>query len=71
MEDLKQHVRDVYSREQTKFDNRESYYKSDNYIPPKNSIPVIYNGKEYKSKAQCCYCENISISTLNKYLNEK
>lgn len=48
----------------------EERYNVDNYIPPKNAISVIYKGKEYKSKAQCCYLEGITKNQLNKYLYE-
>lgn len=43
-------------------------FYSVNYNPPKNSICVIYNGKEYKSKKQCCILENITMTQLNNYL---
>lgn len=43
-------------------------FYSVNYNPPKNSVCVIYNGKEYKSKKQCCILENITMTQLNNYL---
>ena len=51
-------------------EEKTSNYFSDNYIPPKNAKPVIYKGKEYKSKKQCCILEKINLYTLNKYLSE-
>jgi len=47
---------------------RDRYF-SNSYTPPKNAKPVIYKGKAYKSKTQCCYCENITKTELSKYLN--
>ena len=51
-------------------EKEKQFYSFDNYIPPKNAKFVTYNGKEYKSKTQCCVLEGISLNTLNKYLNE-
>lgn len=47
---------------------RMDEFYGDLYNPPKNAKSVTYNGKTYKSKAQCCYIENITSSKLNKYL---
>ena len=72
MEELKEHVRKVYAtaekRKCEKIEHNDLLYKSDNYNPPKNSVSVTYMGTKYKSKKQCCYCENITMNTLNKYL---
>lgn len=58
----------VITREKERINHIKEYYSTNNYIPPKNAKPVIYKGKEYKSKKQCCILEKISLNTLNKYL---
>ena len=45
-------------------------YNNPEYNPPKNAKSIIYKGRVYKSKKQCCIIENISLNFLNKYLNE-
>lgn len=39
------------------------------YKPNKNCKPVIYNGTEYLSKAQCMALEGITRKELDEYLN--
>lgn len=39
------------------------------YKPNKNCKPVIYNGTEYLSKAQCMALEGITRKELDAYLN--
>ena len=60
----------VLNSKKEAIEKEKEFYSFDNYIPPKNAKPVTYNGKEYKSKKQCCVLEEISLNTLNKYLNE-
>lgn len=49
---------------------KEKYSKK-NYKPNKNCVPVTYNGKEYKSKAQCMALEKISRKELDEYLKSQ
>lgn len=48
---------------------KASKYAFKNYKPNKNCKPVIYKGKEYKSKAQCIALEKITRKELDTYLN--
>lgn len=43
-------------------------YWPENYKPNKNCTPIIYNGIEYLSKAQCMALEGITRKELNEYL---
>ena len=54
--------------EQILKDKKKRKYSPKNYKPNKNCVPVIYNGTEYKSKAQCMAVEGISQKELNEYL---
>lgn len=47
---------------------KKDKYAFKNYKPNKNCVPVTYNGKEYKSKAQCIALEGITRKELNDYL---
>lgn len=46
-------------------------YSFKNYKPNKNCVPVTYNGKEYKSKAQCIALEGITRKELEAYLKNR
>lgn len=50
---------------------KKDKYSRKNYKPNKNCVPVIYNGKEYKSKAQCIALEGITRKELETYLKEQ
>lgn len=45
-------------------------YWPENYRPNKNSVPVVYNGVTYLSKAQCMALEGITRKELEAYLTE-
>ena len=47
---------------------KKDKYSFKNYRPNKNCVPVVYKGKEYKSKAQCIVLEGITRKELDKYL---
>lgn len=47
---------------------RKEKYSPKNYKPNKNCVPVVYKGKEYKSKAQCMVLEKITRKELEEYL---
>lgn len=47
---------------------RASKYNPKNYKPNKNCKPVVYKGKEYKSKAQCIALNKITRKELEEYL---
>lgn len=48
----------------------KNFYSFENYRPNKNAKPVVYNGTQYLSKAQCMALENISRKELDEYLNQ-
>ena len=50
---------------------KKDKYSLKNYKPNKNCVPVTYNGKEYKSKAQCIALEGITRKELEAYLKEQ
>lgn len=43
-------------------------YAFGTYKPNKNAVPVIYQGKEYLSKAQCMILNDITRKELDEYL---
>lgn len=47
-----------------------NFYSFENYKPNKNAKPVVYNGTQYLSKAQCMALENISRKELDEYLSQ-
>lgn len=47
---------------------RKKKYSLKTYKPNKNCVPVTYNGKQYKSKAQCIALEKITRKQLEEYL---
>lgn len=47
---------------------KKDKYSFKNYKPNKNCVPVTYNGKKYKSKAQCIVLEGITRTDLDNYL---
>lgn len=54
-------------KNQTK--NTKDFYSFKNYKPNRNAKPVVYNGTEYLSKAQCMALEGITRKELDAYLN--
>lgn len=50
---------------------KKDKYAFKNYKPNKNCVPVTYNGKKYKSKAQCIALEGITRKELEAYLKEQ
>jgi hypothetical protein len=58
----------LYNLEETIRENQLKKYSDPNYKAPKNAKEVTYKGKTYKSKAQCCVIENITLTQLNNYL---
>lgn len=48
--------------------NLKNFYSFKNYKPTKNSVPVVYEGTEYLSKAQCMALEGITRKELDAYL---
>lgn len=48
--------------------NINKFYSFDNYKPNKKAKPVMYNGTQYLSKAQCMALENITRKELEEYL---
>ena len=55
-------------KNQTK--NAKDFYSFKNYKPNRNAKPVMYNGTEYLSKAQCMALEGITRKQLDDYLKE-
>lgn len=53
-------------KNQTK--NAKDFYSFKNYKPNRNAKPVVYNGTEYLSKAQCMALEGITRKELDAYL---
>lgn len=50
---------------------KKDKYSLKNYKPNRNCVPVTYNGKKYKSKAQCIALEGITRKELETYLKEQ
>lgn len=48
--------------------NQKKFYAFGTYKTNKNAKPVIYNGTEYLSKAQCMALEGITRKELDEYL---
>lgn len=48
--------------------NSKNFYAFGTYKPNKNAKPVVYNGTEYLSKAQCMALEGITRKELDAYL---
>lgn len=46
----------------------KNFYSFENYKPNKNAKPVVYNGTQYLSKAQCMALEGITKKELDQYL---
>lgn len=49
----------------------KNFYSFENYKPNKNAKPVVYNGTQYLSKAQCMALEEITKKELDRYLAEQ
>lgn len=59
------------ARKDTKMRAVKNFYKFENYKPNKNAKPIVYEGTNYLSKAQCMALEGITRKELEEYLKNQ